>query len=141
MSLINVNVSYKKITSIQFSKLLPCLQFLKNNPFKIIKIRHIFQGAMFCPVSLTNFLKFQCLIHFSQFINPVLTRGSGFNPWLRKIPWRREWQLTPGCLPGKSHGQRSLASTVQLATSQLFWDFCCYCFCFYLICLLFPTPK
>ena len=26
-----------------------------------------------------------------------------------KIPWRRAWQLTPGFLPGQSHGQRSLA--------------------------------
>ena len=25
-----------------------------------------------------------------------------------KIPWRRAWQLTPGFLPGESHGQRSL---------------------------------
>ena len=24
------------------------------------------------------------------------------------MPWRREWQPTPGFLPGKSHGQRSL---------------------------------
>ena len=32
----------------------------------------------------------------------------GFNPWVRKIPWRREWQPTPVFLPGKSHGQRSL---------------------------------
>ena len=31
-----------------------------------------------------------------------------FNPWVRKIPWRREWQPTPVFLPGKSHGQRSL---------------------------------
>ena len=31
-----------------------------------------------------------------------------FNPWFRKIPWRREWQPTPVFLPGKSHGQRSL---------------------------------
>ena len=23
-------------------------------------------------------------------------------------PWRREWQLTPGALPGESHGQRNL---------------------------------
>ena len=23
-------------------------------------------------------------------------------------PWRRKWQLTPGFLPGESHGQRSL---------------------------------
>ena len=33
----------------------------------------------------------------------------GFNPWVRKIPWRRAWQLTPVFLPGESHGQRSLA--------------------------------
>ena len=32
-----------------------------------------------------------------------------FNPWVRKIPWRRKWQPTPDFLPGKSHGQRSLA--------------------------------
>ena len=29
-------------------------------------------------------------------------------PWVRKIPWRREWQPTPGFLPGESYGQRSL---------------------------------
>ena len=33
-----------------------------------------------------------------------------FNPWIRKIPWRREWQPTPVFLPGKFYGQRSLVS-------------------------------
>ena len=32
----------------------------------------------------------------------------GFDPWVRKIPWRRAWQSTPAFLPGKSHAQRSL---------------------------------
>ena len=32
-----------------------------------------------------------------------------FDPWVGKIPWRRKWQPTPVFLPGKSHGQRSLA--------------------------------
>ena len=32
-----------------------------------------------------------------------------FNPWVRKIPWRREWQPTPVFLPGESHRERSLA--------------------------------
>ena len=31
----------------------------------------------------------------------------GFDPWVKKIPWRREWVPTPVPLPGKSHGQRS----------------------------------
>ena len=30
-----------------------------------------------------------------------------FDPWVRKITWRRKWHLTPVFLPGKSHGQRS----------------------------------
>ena len=32
----------------------------------------------------------------------------GFDPWFRKILWRRKWQPTPIFLPEKSHGQRSL---------------------------------
>ena len=31
-----------------------------------------------------------------------------FDPWVEKIPWRREWQPAPVFLPGESHGQRSL---------------------------------
>ena len=37
-------------------------------------------------------------------------RRRGFDPWVGKIPKRREWQPTPVFLPGKSHGQRNLAS-------------------------------
>ena len=36
-------------------------------------------------------------------------RRCRFNPWVGKIPWRRVLQPTPVFLPGKSHGQRSLA--------------------------------
>ena len=30
----------------------------------------------------------------------------GFDPWDRKILWRRKWQPTPVFLPGKFHGQK-----------------------------------
>ena len=36
-------------------------------------------------------------------------RRLGFDPWVGKISWRREWQPTPIFLPGDSPGQRSLA--------------------------------
>ena len=36
-------------------------------------------------------------------------RQYGFDPWVRKIPWRRKWQATPVFLPGEFHGHRSLA--------------------------------
>ena len=32
-----------------------------------------------------------------------------FDPQVGRTPWKREWQPTPLFLPGKSHGQRSLA--------------------------------
>ena len=36
--------------------------------------------------------------------------GTGFNPWIRKIPWGRAWQPTPVFLPAEFQGQRSLVS-------------------------------
>ena len=35
-------------------------------------------------------------------------RRCGFDPWVRKIPWRRNWQPIPVFFPGKPHGPRSL---------------------------------
>ena len=35
-------------------------------------------------------------------------RRPRFDPWVRKIPWRRKHQPTPVILPGEFHGQRSL---------------------------------
>ena len=36
-------------------------------------------------------------------------RRCRFDPWIGKIPWKRKCLPTPVYLPGKSHGQRSLA--------------------------------
>ena len=48
-------------------------------------------------------------------------RGYGFSPWVRKIPWGREWQPTPVFfLPGKPHGQRSLVGYSPQACKE--WD-------------------
>ena len=45
--------------------------------------------------------------------NPPVNAGRHkrhrFDPWVRKIPWRRAQQPTPVFLPGESHGQRGLA--------------------------------
>ena len=40
-------------------------------------------------------------------------RRHGFSPWVRKIPWRREWQPNPIFLPREFHGQRSLSQRVR----------------------------
>ena len=45
----------------------------------------------------------------SQMVKTSLKCGRpGFDPWVRKIPWRREWLPTLGFLPGEFHGQTSL---------------------------------
>ena len=41
--------------------------------------------------------------------NPPAMQETKFNPWVRKISWRRAWQPTPVFLPRELHGQRSLA--------------------------------
>ena len=45
-------------------------------------------------------------------------RKLGFNPWVRKIPWRRAWKPTPEFLPRESHGQRSLIYRVTGSTGS-----------------------
>ena len=35
-------------------------------------------------------------------------RRPEFNPWVGKIPWRREWLPSPVSSPEKSHGQKSM---------------------------------
>ena len=46
-------------------------------------------------------------------------RRCGLDPWVGKIPWRRKWQPTPIFLPGKSHGQRSLAGYSPWGSKEL----------------------
>ena len=48
-------------------------------------------------------------------------KRSRFDSWVRKVPWRRIWQLIPAFLPGEAHGQRSLAgprSSKELDTTE-----------------------
>ena len=43
--------------------------------------------------------------------NPHADAGDmrhSFDPWVRKIPWRRAWQPTPGFLPREAHEHRRL---------------------------------
>ena len=46
--------------------------------------------------------------------NVPAMQETGFDPWVRKIPWRREWLPTPVFLPGESHRQRSLVGSMGL---------------------------
>ena len=62
--------------------------------------------------------------------NPPFRAGGckrhGFDPWVKKIPWRRKWQPMPVFLPGESQGQRSLVGyspwgCKELDTTEATW--------------------
>ena len=46
-------------------------------------------------------------------------RSRGFDPKAGNSPWSRKWQPAPVFLPGKSHGQRSLAGYSLLGHKEL----------------------
>ena len=53
--------------------------------------------------------------------NPAANVGDmryRFDPWVRKIPWRRAQQPTPVFLPGEFHGKRSLVAMVHQVTNS-----------------------
>ena len=50
-------------------------------------------------------------------------RRHRFDPWVRKIPWRRAWQPTPVVLPRKSHRQRSLAGDHGVTRVRHNWSY------------------
>ena len=45
--------------------------------------------------------------------------GPGFDLWIGKISWRREWLPSPVFWPGEFHGQRSLAGYVPWGHEEL----------------------
>ena len=65
----------------------------------------------------------------------------GCVPWVEKIPWRRKWQTTPVFLPGKFHGQRSLADYSSWGSKELDMTERTHTQSSSLVFLLFPLPE
>ena len=62
------------------------------------------------PILMKRFYLAHVSKQLIQTVRNLLQCGRpGFDPWVRKIFWRREWLLTPVFLPRELHAQRSLA--------------------------------
>ena len=46
----------------------------------------------------------------------------GFDPWVRKMPWRKKWQPALVFLPGKFHGQREPGGLQSLGSQRVRHD-------------------
>ena len=102
--------------SIYFQILFPCMLLQSKVPRLYSRYLQIIYFSMYLYIYVNPKL----LIYLS----PLVTIGlpwwlrwqsvclqcgrPGFNPWVRKILWRRKWQPTPVFLPGESQGRRSL---------------------------------
>ena len=77
--------------------------------------------SLSCP-TLCDFMNYSTpgfpILHYlpqftslaSQLVRICLKyKRPGFNPWVGKILWRREWLVTSVFSPGELHGKRSLA--------------------------------
>ena len=75
-------------------------------------LSHNISDTFFQKVQLTWFKP--NLLYFLNNYFPLVTRvclycrKPGFDHWVRKISWRRKWQLTPVFLSGEPHGQRRM---------------------------------
>ena len=58
-----------------------------------------------CGPSWINYIEIDCGSNGKKIC--LQCRRPGFDPWVRKFLWRREWQSTQVFLPGELHGQRS----------------------------------
>ena len=77
------------------------LASFKNSSPRILFLRHLIPLTR--PIELPRWLSgkesaCQCRRH----------RRCALDPWIEKIPWRREWQPIPVFLPGNFHKQRNL---------------------------------
>ena len=88
--------------------------------------------SLFFSIVLISLISLQQLTHLIQFYwtSPVAQivknlpgcRRPGFDPWVRKIPWRREWQPTPAVfLLGEFHGRGAWWVIVQGVAKSQTW--------------------
>ena len=61
---------------------------------------------------MTTLFWFKFLLVTQMVKNQLQCRIPEFDPWVGKIPWRRECLPTPVFLPGEFHGQRSLVGYI-----------------------------
>ena len=73
----------------------------------VIKITNIFFLQLFFSWLVIVFFSIHSFKERASLVAPD-SKESACKPWVRKIPWRREWQPTPVFFPGKFHGQKSL---------------------------------
>jgi len=67
----------------------------------------------------TRKILYASILENSKTAKILQCKRPGFDPWIGKTPWRREWQTTPMLLPGEFQGQKSLVCYSPWAHKEL----------------------
>ena len=87
-----------------------CYSTLPGHPYLVLDLRRKAFSLLALSMVLAGPSQVALVIK-----NPPASIGvmrCRFDPWVRKIPWRKAWQPTPVFLPGESHKQRSLVGYI-----------------------------
>ena len=83
---------------------------------QILKVKSKKLSTIHCCVLYPFAMSFSCHLYtaglpwwLEQWRICLQCRRPGLDPWVGKIPWRKQWLPTPVFLPEEFHGQRSLA--------------------------------
>jgi len=127
------------------------LKWLSSSSSSICKLLRIVPDTYVKCSVIINYIDFYILWWFNGKESSCQCRRHRLHPWAWQIPWKGKWQPTPVFLPGKSHGQRSLAGyspwghkesdttlwlsnnnkylVANINTSNSFLNYLCVCVC------------
>ena len=87
-------------------------------PPTMMSVPHLLPSTLSLSLFYCCVYKMECSLYVYTRIC-LQCRRPGFCPWVRKIPYRREWQPTPVFLPGELRGQRSLVGYIPRGCKEL----------------------
>ena len=96
--------------NLNFNPICKCLNVGKSDCFHTCKEIRRWECLHHCFALVL----FECWVHCLQLYTAQMVESAcnasltGFDPWVGKISWRREWLPIPVLLDGEFHGQRSL---------------------------------
>ena len=80
---------------------------------RFVYLINIYQiHRLYVPEGISFGVHMCICVYMCVYIYIYICRRPGFNPWVRKIPSRREWLTTPLLLPVEFHGQKSWWATI-----------------------------
>ena len=80
----------------------------------LLKLKADYINKIYWNVRVSQGAQWKCACQWRR------PRKHGFDPWVRKIPWRRKWHPTPVFLPVESYGQRSLVGCSPWGCKELY---------------------